>query len=264
MDVNDMSVALNIIQGTMERKEAIPAAQAQEYQSLTWPESRKELLTQHRIILRNIMKLDLQPRSDFVPSAYPPCIVPFSGLTKTMIEDLCPDTHHEDQYLIVRCIAPPYRLISVMSVVEDECGHAVMLTLCHQDEAHPLDEILAEGMILAVKEPYVRRMKDGAYGIIVDHVSNYKYLSMKDDLMPRKWQEKRPESQDNATTWDITGNELVEKDMYFSAIRRYALLDFARCPRSSNQMVATPKVSVVVPRRKNYALLNSTDLWRIS
>lgn len=222
---DDMSVALNFVRDMMERKERmIVAAQGEKDQPLTWTETRDELLQRYQNSRMNTMRQDLQIRQAFVPPAYPPCTIPFSALTKIMLKDLRIETHHKGQYLIVRSIAPPCELISVASIVEDECGDAIMLTLRHQDKTCSLDEILGEGMVLAVKDPYLRRMSDGTHGIIVDHVSNYKYLPRKDNLTPELWQEKIPESQDNATTWLITGNELVYKGMYSSAISRYVLL----------------------------------------
>ncbi|CRG84524.1 hypothetical protein PISL3812_01801 [Talaromyces islandicus] len=215
MDVNDMSVALNSIQDMMmARNEMGFAAHAESDQLLTWTKSRNELLERHQTTRTNTMKSDLQLRSAFVPPAYPPCTFPFKDLTKITLKDLRLQTHHRGLFLIVRCIAPPAQFISVMSIVEDEHGDAIMLTLRHQDISRSQDEILRKGMILAVKEPYPRRMSDGPHGVIVDHVFNYKYLSMKDNLMPGRWQERLPESQDNANSWNTTGKDLAEKEIY--------------------------------------------------
>lgn len=223
-DVNDMSVALKFVQDMMERKQMIAAAQEEKDQPLTFTESRDQLWLRHMTGRENTLSQDHQLRSAFVPPAYPPCTVPFSDLTKIMLKDLRLETHHTDRYLILRCIAPPSQLMSVLSVVEDECGDAIMLTLRHQDESRSRDDILGEGRILALKEPYLRRMADGTYGIIVDHLSNYKYLSMRDSLMPEPWkelwQEVFPGSQDNAKIWGALGNHLFEEEMYFPAVER--------------------------------------------
>jgi hypothetical protein len=181
-----------------------------------------------------------------------------------MLKDLRLQTHHEGQYLIVRSIVSPGQVMSVMSIVEDECGDAIMITLRHQDTSRHRDEILGEGMILAVKEPYLRQMSDGTHGIIVDYLSNYKYLSRKDNLTTGMWQGRLSESQDNAKSWNTAGKNLAETEMYFSAITRYVLQNCSRCLLWSNQIAAIQKVSAVIPQRKNYALSNSTDPRHIS
>lgn len=223
MDVNDRHVALGFKQRIMKSKKVVLAGQARKGLPLTWTESRDALLQRYETVRRNLMGQNLNLRSMFVPPAYLPCAVSFSDLTKIMMKDLRFDTHHSGNFLIVRCIAPPCRLINGQSVVEDECGDAIKLTLRHQDEDCFLDEILGEGMILAVKELYLRSTSDGFQELIVDHVSNFRNLSMRDSLTPALWQKRRPKSEDKAEIWNIEGNDLVAEERYFSAIRRYVL-----------------------------------------
>jgi hypothetical protein len=79
--------------------------------------------------------------SSFVPSSYPPCVAPFSELTKTFLRDLVLETHHRGKYLLVRCATRQDRMTAIMAIVEDESSDVVLLQLYHQEQADDPVEI---------------------------------------------------------------------------------------------------------------------------
>ncbi|KAK0624359.1 hypothetical protein B0T14DRAFT_195653 [Immersiella caudata] len=158
--------------------------------------------------------------SSFVPSSYPPCVTPFSELTKTPLRGLVLETHHRGSYLLVRCATRQDSMTAIMAIVEDESGDVVLLQLYHQEQANdPVENILEEGMILVVKEPYLKVTSDGGFGLRVDHVSDIEFLSPDDDRIPRVWQ--GTSSSRTALAWKTEGNDFFGQAKYRAAIRAY-------------------------------------------
>ncbi|KAH8590368.1 hypothetical protein B0O99DRAFT_634741 [Bisporella sp. PMI_857] len=122
------------------------------------------------------------------PRAYTPCSSPLCELTKVMIKDLL-ETHHSGTYLLLRSITPPDRMTAVMVIAEDK-KDVLMLQLYYQvpENKCATEEILGEGTILIVKEPYLKLIVDGDYGVRVDHLSDVIYLPAHDKQTPNGWQ----------------------------------------------------------------------------
>jgi len=161
-------------------------------------------------------------RSSFVPPAYLPCNSPFSDLTKVMIKDLLLETHHRGSYLLLRSITPPDRMTAIMAIVEDEKKDVIMLQLYHQEEENEraTEEILEEGKVLIVKEPYLKLMSDGDYGIRVDHLSDVIYLPMYDERVPKSWQQRFAEHGVSASALKTKGNDFFNDFKYQAAIEQ--------------------------------------------
>ncbi|KAK4042680.1 SET domain-containing protein [Parachaetomium inaequale] len=161
-------------------------------------------------------------RSSFVPPPYPPCVVSLSDLKKTMINDLLLETHHRGTYLLVRSVTPQDRMTAVMAIVEDEKGDVLMVQLYHQgdDEDGGAEDILVEGMVLILKEPYLKLMSDGNYGLRVDHLSDVVFLSANDERIPSSWK-RESAGQNTALAWKTKGNSYSKKSAYRSAIEWY-------------------------------------------
>jgi hypothetical protein len=178
MDTHDVSEIPQYMELLLRQKKTIQDAQLLKGQRPKGKKRRDELIMQFRF--RLMMK---QARSDtnnynmrttFIPPAYTPCITPLPELKKVMIRDLRLETHHRGTYLLLTSITPPDRMTAVMALVEDEKKEVVMLQLYYQAEENErsAEEILPEGAVLIVKEPYLKVMADGGYGIRVDHVSD--------------------------------------------------------------------------------------------
>lgn len=159
-------------------------------------------------------------RSSFIPPAYSPCISPFCDLAKVMIKDLLLETHHRGTYLLLRSITPPDRMTAVMAIVEDENKDALMLQLYYQEEENEraAEEILGEGTVLIIREPYLKLMSDGDYGIRVDHLSDVIHLPMYDKRVPSCWELRPAEHNVPVNAWKAKGNEYFNKSKYHSAI----------------------------------------------
>jgi hypothetical protein len=139
-----------------------------------------------------------------------------------MINDLLLETHHRGSYLMLRSITPPDRMNAIMAIVQDENEDAIMLQLYHQEEENerPAKEILAEGLVLIVKEPYLKLMSDGDYGIRVDHLSDIIHLPKYDERVPNCWRPRSAEHNASASAWKTTGNEHFKESKYHAAIEQ--------------------------------------------
>jgi len=137
-----------------------------------------------------------------------------------MIKDLLLETHHREKYVMLRSITPPDRMTAVMAIVEDENGDAIMLQLYYQEEenARPAEDILSEGTILIIKEPYLKLMSDGDYGLRIDHPSDLIYVSTNDQRVPSCWQPRVKELEVSAEYLRIQGNNYFNDSNYQAAI----------------------------------------------
>lgn len=159
-------------------------------------------------------------RSSFVPPAYPPCIVPLQELTKVMLSDLRLETHHRGSYVLLRAVTPNHKMTAVMTIVEDENEDVFTLQLYHQND-QVVEQMLHEGTILIVKEPYLKLMSDGNYGIRVDHLSDIVYLPTYDQRVTGYWRIDLPIQLTSAISWKEKGNEDFRKARYYLAIEWY-------------------------------------------
>lgn len=168
-------------------------------------------------------------KTSHVPLPYPPCVVPLSSLKKIMINDLLLETQHRGSYLLVRSVTPEDRMTAVVAIVEDEKGDVLMINLYHQGEqgeqreteGDELEAVLSEGMVMILKEPYLKAMAGGSFGLRVDHLSDVVFLSADDDRIPSRWQAEAPKKTGSALGWKTKGNGFFNKLAYRSAIEWY-------------------------------------------
>jgi len=159
-------------------------------------------------------------RTSFIPPAYSPCFRSILDLHKVMIKDLLLETHHRDNYIMVRSITPPDRMNAVMAIVEDENGEVIMLQLYYQEEeiTRTAEDILGEGTILIVKEPYLKLMSDGDYGLRIDHPSDLVYIPQNDLRIPSCWQLSIEELEVSVEHLRMQGNNYFNAFNYQAAI----------------------------------------------
>lgn len=208
------------------QKTILKNAQRFKGQHLVPKKSRYQLIFQFQ--MRLMMKLGMNSRTDtthigtsFIPPSYAPCIKPLCDLKKVMIADLLVETHHRGMYLLLRTVTPPDRLTAIMAVVEDERGNVVMLQLYQQPEEteRQAEDILGEESVVIVKEPYLKIMADGDYGIRVDHLSDIIFLPIGDSRIPRSWKHTDQwRSMMSADNWKTRGNDFFKEEQYFEAI----------------------------------------------
>jgi hypothetical protein len=222
MDIHDISDAPQFIELLLKQKQSLRDALSYKGQHPKGKKLRDEIILQFRFRLMmrqgRANSRNINMRSSHIPPAYTPCLSPFCDLAKVMIKDLLLETHHRGTYLLLRAITPPDRMTAVMAIVEDEKKDVLMLQLYYQESENEraAEEILGEGTVLIVKEPYVKLMSDGDYGIRVDHLSDVIYLPMDDKRVPNHWQV--TENPGSASAWKAKGNDYFNGSKYHDAI----------------------------------------------
>ncbi|ODM18565.1 hypothetical protein SI65_06437 [Aspergillus cristatus] len=162
-----------------------------------------------------------RPRFSFFSRAYHPCIRSLSELKKTMLNDLILETHHRDRHLLLRSVTQSYRDNGAFSIVEDENGDVMWLELYYQDRQRDVEDIVKEGSVLIVKEPYLRPNGEGGHGIYVDQVSDLIRLPEYDERIPAAWRSDGSDLQLSAESWKTKGNDYFNSRMYDNAIECY-------------------------------------------
>ncbi|KAJ6178732.1 hypothetical protein N7519_009193 [Penicillium mononematosum] len=195
MDTHDVSDVPEYFRYLQAQKRNLKNAQAVKGRPARSPKSKDEILMQ--FMFRHMMRTEVPAspmniRSSFLPPAYPPMLTPTDTMT------------------------------AVMAIVEDEDGSVLMLQLYNHEEELSGAQSLREGTVLVVKEPYVKVMADGDYGIRVDHLSDVSFIPEFDDLVPLSWRKRVTQADANASSWKAKGSEHFEKGDYHSAIQCYS------------------------------------------
>jgi hypothetical protein len=148
--------------------------------------------------------------TNFVPPAYLPC-------TKALNEF---KIHHRGRFLLAKCLTPPRKLSAISAIIEDEDEECVLLQLYGREHENdrPANEILREGMVIVVKEPYFKLNSEGGYGVRVDHLSDILWLSETDGRIPAKFGPAILEMSKTALEWKEEGDVAMKKKKYWDAI----------------------------------------------
>jgi hypothetical protein len=160
-------------------------------------------------------------RSSFVPPTYHPSAAALSELKKALISDLTLETHHRGSYILLRAVTPIDRMTAIMAVVEDQRGDVLMLQLYNQEAGLTTDGRLLEGTVIIIKEPYLKMMADGDYGLRVDHLSDIRLIPEHDPLVPSVWRS-RSQHHTSAIHWKTRGNDFFNQSAYYLAIDWYS------------------------------------------
>lgn len=220
MDTQDVSQAPEYLPYLQKQKRILQNAQLHRGKALKPTKSRDEIIMEFmfcRMMSSNKLANDYEIRSSFVPPAYPPSVAALSTLKPVLIRDLTLETHHRGFYILLRAVTPTDRMTAVMVVVEDERGDVLMLQVYNQEEELSTDGRLVEGTVILVKEPYLKIMADGNYGIRVDHLSDIRFLPSHDPLVPVSWGGRRGMNQ-TASYCKTKGNDHFNKGQYYLAI----------------------------------------------
>ncbi|CAH0004316.1 unnamed protein product [Clonostachys byssicola] len=227
MDIDDGSDMPEFIETLQRQKENLRRAQAQKGKKPEFMIPRFLLVAQFRH--QNMAQQQKYSngqchfKTSFLPAAYPPSTESLDKLKKVMIKDLCLELHHEGTFLVVRSITPPNRLTGILTAIEDENDHVVTLQLYNQEEEteRPADELIGEGTVVMLKNPYLKTTSDGSYGLRVDHLSDIVRLERHDERVPSKWRINLYDDNKNALFWKNLGNEFFGNAQYRAAIERY-------------------------------------------
>ncbi|KAM7189141.1 SET domain containing protein [Rhypophila sp. PSN 637] len=233
MDVHDVSHIPQHFEMLRAQQKTLDEAQARKGQSPFPRVPRMLLITQFttKLMAKNAAKAtrasskQMMLRSSHTPVPYLPCTQPFANLNNIAIKDLVLETQHRGSYLLVRSVTPPDQLTALMTIVEDEEGDAIMLQLYHQvDNMCPptmVSDTLPQGQALILKEPYLKVMANGGYGLRVDHLSDVLFLLAGDARIPKPWQQSQAAHKRPALTWKTEGNDNFRNSRFLSAITCY-------------------------------------------
>lgn len=105
-----------------------------------------------------------------------------------------------------------------MAAIEDETKDVDRLALYHTKEALRAFEILPEGTVVTVKEPFYHMEEDGRYALRVDHPSDMVVLEHHHKLCPEQWQD-REETHMTALDWKLEGDKAIKRKEYLEAHR---------------------------------------------
>lgn len=152
---------------------------------------------------------------------FPPSVAPLKSLRKTYIDNLLLETNHRGEYVVLRTITPSTRLTAVMSAVEDETGACDHLQIYNMNrDLHP-KQILPEGQVVIIKEPFYKMNLNRGTGIRVDHVSDIIFLDPDDDHIPIKWQPSMKAPGKTPVDWKEEGNSYYRSKKFYEAIEWY-------------------------------------------
>ncbi|OJJ42379.1 hypothetical protein ASPZODRAFT_125576 [Penicilliopsis zonata CBS 506.65] len=222
MNTHDVSSIPKYMQYLDRQKQVLRRAQARKGQRLQMSKSRQEILIQFMFRqLRNTPTQETSIRSSFVPPAYPPCVTSLTELKKITIQDLVLETHHRGSYLLLRAVTSPDSMTAVMAIAEDENSDVLMVQLYQQDRDLARDGRLQEGTVMIVKEPYLKLMSDGDYGVRVDHLSDIHLLLGDDYRIPVSWRRRLLATDASADDWKIQGNDAFNDSCFHLAIEYY-------------------------------------------
>ncbi|KAL4940009.1 hypothetical protein BDV06DRAFT_230691 [Aspergillus oleicola] len=225
MDTCDVSDEAAYVKNLEFQKANLAKAQSQKGQRPKSTLSRNELIMQFMIQRMNTGNKHHEfgsMRTSFVPPAYLPSVKPLSELKKVMLRTLTLETHHRGSYVVLRAVTPTITITGTMLLVEDENDDVMKLTLYNQEKDLTEYGRSVEGIVMVVKEPYLKVMGDGCHGIRVDHLSDILFLSEHDSRMPVLWGPRVIDVKMSANDWKTKGNDHFNKGDYGLAIEMYA------------------------------------------
>lgn len=138
-----------------------------------------------------------------------------------LISEMRLETHHRGRKVMLRVLTQPYRINTVLLLVEDEAGNGTILQLHHilEESLMPCEEVASEGRVCILKEPYFKVAVDGSYSLRVDHVNDIMWLAEDDEQVPSKWRTKGLPKDISSLQHRTQGNEAVKATQWAKALR---------------------------------------------
>ncbi|EMT71210.1 hypothetical protein FOC4_g10009708 [Fusarium odoratissimum] len=151
-----------------------------------------------------------------IPDLYEPCVIPEEDLEPMPISDMRLKTHHRGKKVLLRVKTAPARVTTVVTIVEDEEGTAVLLALYQQLQEdlltvrHP-----AQDSVAILKDPFFEQTAEGTYSLQVDHPSDIIWLEDHDERIPEKWRVHRKIK--SSAEYRAEGEGLASKEHWLPA-----------------------------------------------
>jgi hypothetical protein len=228
MDTDDVSDTRQYTH--LDAQKAIPKApMAREGKLPTDRKTRDELIDKHQMstmqtmMQRRFGQKGIRIQSSSLPPPYPPSTASLDELTPIYIKDLRLGIHHRGNYLLVRSVTAPNRMIAIMAVVEDEKRDALLVQLYQQpdENVRPATSIITDGDVFLIKEPFFKVMADGEYGLRIDHVSDLVRIDARHKLWSKQWIPHLSNLKRTADDWKQEGNVAMGMKQFWEAIRWY-------------------------------------------
>jgi hypothetical protein len=148
--------------------------------------TRAALLKEHEQQLELQASGALPPRTFVLPLPYPPSRTLIPEASQVHIDHILVNSRKSDEFLLLRAITEPYVYSSSIIIAEDEHGAVARLTLCNLEDS-PIDPVISQGAIIAVKQPCWSATSDGGYHIRVDHPADLVVLEPSHETVPPAW-----------------------------------------------------------------------------
>ncbi|CAJ2503191.1 Uu.00g105850.m01.CDS01 [Anthostomella pinea] len=186
--------------------------------------SMKRVFSQLKVIdeadysQENVLRPWLAPMSPF-----PPSTSPLQDLEPIRLNDLGISKNHFQHVAVLRTFTPPDFNRYLCAGVEDAEGGVDFIVLFNTDPFLTIQQILPQGLVVAVKAPFYTTFPNGKHGIMVENPSDLIELDLASPLMPPKWKQDLLSSRPNAVLWKTHGNgALVQRD-FMTAARCYTM-----------------------------------------
>jgi hypothetical protein len=155
----------------------------------------------------------------YVVPPFPPCVKPLAELQKIMLSELLLETRHQDRYALLRSVSPSDKMSGINTVVEDESGKMMTLIMFNLLANTPADinQVIREGMVFAIKNPYLQLQRNGDHTLRIDQVSDYMELPIHDERVPVAWR-KVPADEETGASWKAKGNDYFKASRFGDAI----------------------------------------------
>jgi hypothetical protein len=150
--------------------------------------TQSALLEQHERQLGLQASGTLPSRTFVLPLPYPPSRTSVPEANQVHIDEILVNSRKSNEVLLLRAITEPYVYSSSIIIAEDEHGAVARLTLCNLEDS-PIDPVLSQGAILAVKQPCWSATPDGGYHIRVDHPTDLVLLEPSHETVPPAWRQ---------------------------------------------------------------------------
>ncbi|KAJ3478628.1 hypothetical protein NLG97_g8524 [Lecanicillium saksenae] len=168
--------------------------------------------------------LGISVQDDRSQESYPPCAKAIGTLTPMLLTEMSPEKHHRGRMIVVRACHPrPGRTCGILTIVEDETGNVIPLVLFNMapEAAIPADQIIPEGTLCLIKEPYFKiDTKDFDHSLRVHHVSDIVFPDATDSRVPAAW--RKPAARSPSKEIRLQVNAKVKEKNWTSALQLYS------------------------------------------
>ncbi len=223
MDFDDNSDRREWAQLLDVQKDTLQAANQRRGEQPRDRKPREQLISDFkgRRMANNLMMAQRkhQIQQSWVAPPYPPSTAASHYLQKLFIKDLRLETHHRGYNVLLRAATPSMVMTAVMVIMEDEKGHRLPFQLFQQktDAYRTAKDVIQEGYLCILKEPYFKVMNDGGYGLRVDHVGDIIWLSADDERVPAAWKPRISDLDIDAMQVKDEGNRALKAGKLYEA-----------------------------------------------